>query len=368
MLQPLLIFLVCLFIFPHGLLCQTATDQKLEDAVASLRKVSREGLSEEQKEARAKQIGDSWKYLISSGTKGASRLKQEIEKVNASNERDDFFKLSATVVLWNIGKANEADYVASVWSSTPVSAQYTYVFLTAFEAAQTQDPRVLPLLRATLKDDKGSMYVGLHAMNIAWPLSHEFIWGAYGPKGLPVLSEILEKSSDVVEIRSAIVLLTRAQYLPALPRIRQLASSENEHVRRQAIQSLGIFGHPADYDRLITGLNSNDTKELFSYAFALYEFDDERAVRHLIPLLEKNDDELRVEVSLALLRLLTPESLAAVKGFVSKTTNAEMKNSLSRRITFQEDKLQGFRSKAKGRTSRGSFKGKKCRSNVCSER
>ena len=149
----------------------------------------------------------------------------------------------------------------------------------------------------------------------------------------------LEKSTDEVELKSAIALLTGAQYLPSVPRIRQLASSEKDQVRRQAIQALGIFGHPSDYDRLIAGLNSNDPKELFSYAFALYEFDDERAVKNLIPVLAKDDDGLKVEVSLALIHLLTPESIAAVRDFVSKTKNPEVKKFLSRSITLREDKL-----------------------------
>lgn len=338
---------VCSFLFllfwSSGLTAQAPIDQKLEAAVASLRNIDVEKLSDEQRKLKAEQVDASWKVLTAGGQKAAGRLKKEIEKIVATKEKDDFFKLNASVVLWNIGKFDEADYISKIWTTTPISTQYTYVFMTAFDAAQTQDLRVLPMLKAVLKDDKGSMHVGLHAMNIAWPLSHEFIWGSYGPKGLSVLAEILEKSNDEVELRSAMDLLARSQYLPALPRMRQLAASENDQVRLKAIQSLGIFGHPSDYDRLIAGLNSNDTKELFSYAFALYEFEDERAVKHLIPLLDKNDDQLRVETSLALLHLLTPESLAAVKGFTARATNPEVKKFLTRSITLREDKLpEGF--------------------------
>jgi HEAT repeat protein len=102
---------------------------------------------------------------------------------------------------------------------------------------------------------------------------------------------------------------------------------------------LGIFGHPGDFDLLIGGLKSPDAKDLFSHAFALYEFEDERAVKELLPLLDKGDDQSRVEISLALLHLLTPESLSAVKDFVAKTPNPQVKAFLSRSVTLREDKL-----------------------------
>jgi HEAT repeat protein len=315
-------------------------DAELDKAVATLRKIVWKDWSDEQKEAKAKEIDAAWKTLTAAGEKGATRLKQEIEKVDAAKEKDDFFKLNATAVLWEIGKAPEAEYIAKVWEGADLSSQYTYVFLTAFAAAQTQDPKVLPMLRVVSKDDKGSLYIGLHAMNVGWPLSHEFLWGAYGNGGLPVLADLLEKSTNEVELKTAMELLGKAQYLSALPRIRQLASNGNPDIRRKAIQAIGVFGHPDDYARLDAGLRSSkDPKDLFAYAFAFYEFEDERAVPHLIPLLEIDDEHLQVETSLALLHLLTPSSLAAVKNLVSKTPNPEVKKFLQRSLTLLSDKL-----------------------------
>jgi hypothetical protein len=56
-------------------------------------------------------------------------------------------------------------------------------------------------------------------------------------------------------------------------------------------------------------------------------------------LLEIDDEHLQVETSLALLHLLTPSSLAAVKNFVSKTPNPEVKKFLQRSLTLLSDKL-----------------------------
>lgn len=328
-----------LFFLTANALAQATPDKQLEDAISALRNIKGDGMTDAQQQAKAKQIDEAWKYLTANGQKSVARLKEEIQKVDSGKEKDDFFKLNATVVLWDIGKTTEADYIANIWSTTPVSTQYTYVFLTAFEAAQTQDSKVQPMLRAILGDDKGSMYVGQHAMNVGWPLSHEFIWGAYGVKGLPVLFEILEKSNDPVELRSAMIRLTQAQYLPALPKVRRLALDTRDDVRRTAITCLGKYGHPDDYDFFIKGLKSTDPQELFAFSFALYEFDDERAVPHLIPLLKTTDDQVKLEVSLALLHLLTPESLTAVKEETAKIKNVELKKFIERSITLRQDKI-----------------------------
>jgi hypothetical protein len=316
------------------------SDPELDKAVAVLRKIAWKDWSDEQKETKAKEIDAAWKTLSSAGEKGAARLKQEIEKIDTEKEKDDFFKLNAAVVLWEIGKVSEAEYIAKVWESADLSSQYTYVFFTAFDAARTQDPKVLPMLRVVSRDDKGAVFIGAHAMNVGWPLSHEFIWGVYGNGALPILAEALEGSTNEIELKTAMKLLGNAQYLPALPRIRQLAVSERPEVRRIAIQTIGAFGHPDDYDRLLAGIRaSRDPKELFAYAFALYEFEDERAVPHLIPMLGVADESLQVEASLALLHLLTPDSYAAVRNFVPTIKNLEVKKFLERSLTLRSDKL-----------------------------
>lgn len=318
---------------------QVNPDQRIDEAVRSLRNIKIEGLGQAQQESKAKQIDDAWKLLIDAGVKGSARLKKEIETIEIRKEQDDFFKLNATAVLWAIGKADNAEYISAIWLSTPVSTQYNYVFYTAFEAAQTQDPRVLPMLKAILKDNTGSIFVGAHAMRVAWPLSHEFVWGAYGSKGMEVLSATLESSSDPTELRSAMTLLSKAQHLPSLPKLRVLARDKRDDVRQTAITCLGRFGHPDDYAFLIAGLDSVNSGELFAYAFALYEFDDDRAVANLIPLLKNTNEQVKLEAALALLHLLTPESLAAVKSETAKVTNAELRKFMERSITLRQDKL-----------------------------
>lgn len=313
--------------------------KELDQAVQVLRGIDTDKLSEPEKTEKAKQIDAAWKKITDGGTAGKERLKQEVTAVEAGNEKDDFFMLNASALLWEIGKESEAKSIADIWNKTPLSAQYNYVFYTAVDAARTKKLEALPLLKAVLKDDTGFLFFPAHAMRVTWPLTHEFVWGAYGPRGLPELQRIFETSDSVVELVSAMTLLTQAQYLPALPKIRQLTTDKREAVRLRAIKSLGLYGHPDDYDRLVTGLRSAKGVEAFFYAYAMYEFDDERAVPDLIPHMKTEQEFVKKEAMLALLRLLTPESFAAVKKEVGSLPDGELKKFMTRSITLRHEKL-----------------------------
>jgi HEAT repeat protein len=240
-----------------------------------------------------------------------ARLKKEIEEVDKSGEKDYFFKLNAAAFLWNVGKFDEVDAIVSLWNSAPLTFHYQYVFHTAFAAAATQDPRVLPLLKIILRDDQGIAQTS--HMPVGWPNSHEFIWGAYGPQGLPVLMEILKTSKDPVELMSVTHLLFEAQYLEALPFIRNLVRNDNAELRVWAILGLGHFGHLQDYVFLISGLQSGNEDDISAHIMALNSYGDLRAVPHLIPFLKSDNPSLRTTAIGALNVLLTPASLQALR-------------------------------------------------------
>lgn len=330
---------VLVALFAVSYLDAQPTAKGLDEAVKVLRGIDTDRLSDAAKTEKAKEIDAAWKKLIEAGKAGSERLKQEISAVEAGKEKDEFFMLNASAVLWEIGKESEAKTIAEIWNKTRLSVQYNYVFYTAMEAARTKKPEVMPMLRAVLKDNTGYLFFPAHAMRVTWPRTHEFVWGAYGAAGVSELQKVIETSDDVVETVSAMTLLTQAQHLPALTRIRQLAADKRDEVRFRAIKSLGIFGHPDDYEQLISGLATAKGMEAFFYAFALYEFDDERAVPHLIPLMKAEEDFVKREVMLALLRLLTPESFSAVKQEAARMPEGELKKFITRSITLRQEKL-----------------------------
>lgn len=158
---------------------------------------------------------------------------------------------------------------------------------------------------------------------LGYPLTHEFVWGAYGSGALPVLHELLMTTDNPVVMESAITQLARAQYLPAITEIREAANSENEDVRTAAVLGLGLFGHPDDFDLLIAGLDSSDPDIVFLYTYALVESRDLRAVPYLIPMLDSSNESLRTEAAWGLGNYLaSPEGLKALMK-TSESTNEE---------------------------------------------
>lgn len=290
----------------------TAAD--LEKAVAAMRRIDPSKMSEEQRDAKAKELNEAWQSLAKAGPAGVTRLKRELVDIDKAGEKDDFFKLGAAALLWSVGKLDEIETIVGIWSSgVDLTANCDYAFYTALHAARTQDPRVVPLLVQYLKDKEGGVFVAQHYLTVKWPLTHEFLWGAYGPKGLPTLARVLDESKDEVTLASAALLAAKAHYLPALPKVRRLAREGKGEARRMAVRALGEYGHPADFDLLVAGLKAKPGGQAKDFAWALCEYGDLRAVPHLVPLLTLPDDTLRHEVIGCLGYLLSPEALAATR-------------------------------------------------------
>lgn len=302
-------------------LTPAATD--LEQAVATLRRIDLSALDAAQEEI----IDSAIETIQSAGSEGANALKEELQEVDRAEEEDFLFKLLTAWLLWDICGLDEAETIAATWQSVPQEEWiYQMMFMPAVQAAATHDPRAMPMLTVLLFDRQGSMFFEMHYLTLEFPDTHEFLWGAYGSTGLPVLHEMLETSDDATVQESVIHILSLAQYLPALPQIRQAVQSEQAEVRHAAIRALGLFGHPDDFDLLLAGLDSPDAEDVWNYAYALVETGDLRATPYLIPLLASDDQELAIEVAWGLGNYLaTPDSLAVLKDCSESAADDELK-------------------------------------------
>lgn len=307
----------------------------LETAIGKLRHIDQSKMTDAEKDRMSHDIDAAWDSIKSYGPEGVARLKKEVQTVEHGSTPDNLFKLNASALLWIIGKFDQADAIAAIWQTTPLTAQFNYVFYTAFEAAQTHDPRVLPMLKAVLRDREGETYIEEHSLTIGWPLAQQFIWGVYGSKGLPVLAETLASSNDPDSRASAIQLLSDAGYSKALPTIREIAASGKGVDRFAAVRALGVFGHPQDFDFLAAGIKTSDHELASQFAYALYEYDDLRAVPVLIPLVTDVEEQLPGEAFAGLAHLADRPAMDAVVQFCSRAKQQVFRD-------YCKDNIDGF--------------------------
>jgi hypothetical protein len=181
---------------------QVADKPNLDEAIATLRKVDPELLKNpDQSKWTKAEMNAAWDkmeaastVIYKAGVCGADRVKEELKKLDDAKEKDDFFRLSAASLLYALGGPTEGKTVGAIWDTTPLDLHYNSVFFTACQASITQDPRVLPMLTACLKDRKGAAFIARHFLTMRWPRTQLFIWGMYGPKGLPVVGMVRKRS------------------------------------------------------------------------------------------------------------------------------------------------------------------------------
>lgn len=325
---------------PEPTVAFTATPvDELAQAIATLRQLNPDATVDDE---QATAIQTAIETIASTGPDGATRLKEALQAAEAAGEENALFNFLATMLLWNENELDEADTIAAIWSAVPPNEwpDYQLLFFPAMQAAATQDERALPMLKALLSDNQGSLFLEEHYIALSYPYTEEFLWGAYGSKALPVLFEVVQTSEDPVAIATAITLLSRAQYLPALPEIRKAAESEDKDVRHAAIVALGVFGHPDDFEMLLQGLDSSDPEDLAKYAYALVEYGDVRATPRLIPLLQSDDKEVTLSVAWELWHsLLTPDALAALRTCGDSAADEVLKDDCAR---FAQAVLDGI--------------------------
>lgn len=301
--------LIVSFIFTTNGLGDKQGKRELKKAITFLKNIDPERLSSKQKKQVGEKIQAAWETVKAHKDKGVSELKKEMN--SAGN--NDYFKLNACALIWNMKGMKEAPFIGKTWGDTDLSVNYNYVFFPAFEAAMKQDLKALPMLKAILKDKDGRVYITPHSMWLNWPMTHEFIWGQVGYKAVSILNKILDTSKDENTIESAILILTKHQSIEALDEIRKHAKSKKKAVRNTAIRALGMFGHPDDFTLITNRLNSRDEESVWYAMYALYEYEDLRAVPLITKHLNAKAPPLIQETIATLHHLLTPGAMAALE-------------------------------------------------------
>jgi hypothetical protein len=312
----------------------------LDRAVAAYRKVDPELLKDPSESKRSMaEMEAAWEKLEAAGetihkagTGGVARLKAELRKLDNTTEKDDFFKLSAASMLYAANGLAEAGPLAAIWSTTPLDVHFNSVFFPACQAGMTQDPRALPMLTACLKECKAFAFVARHSLTIPWPQTQMFIWGLYGPKGLPALHETLKSTPNPSARKSAMMVLAGSQYLPALETVRLMAVDSNRDVRAVALEALGCYGHPQDFKVIAAGLQDSDNT-VREYALAgAAAYGDLWAVSLIIPLVRHSTETIRGMAFDVLLRLPTPDGWRAAAQTARDAKGEAEREALAKRM------------------------------------
>lgn len=301
------------------------SDPELDNAVRSLRNIRQAKTGNEEMIKKSAGIERAWDIIKSHGDDGVNRIKLELDSIEKSNEKDDFFKLNVSMLLWKISGVKESSAISQIWNNTDLSANYKYVFFTAVEAASTGSPEVSKMLLPLLRDRRSELKLNAIGKTVVWPETAEYIWGAFGKAGLTDLDIILNGDIESPDVPAALIILTKNQYIRSLPAIRKIARLAKGNHRYTAIKALGIFGHPDDFDFLIKGLVSEDAETQYSHLWALYEYDDIRAVPYIIPLLNSGSSDTAKEAVSCLSSMVTFESFEALVNFYEKTENMDLK-------------------------------------------
>lgn len=291
----------------------------LDAAIKNMRNIRPDTVPEKDRAQKAQDMTKAWAAIVAAGPAGTERIKKELKAIEGAKEKDDYFSLGAASLLWMIAKSGEAEEIGRIWRTAELTVNFNYVYVTALNAAATRDPKVAPMLTALLHDRQGKFFVTQHVMNVAWPLTMEFVWGIYGTAGLPVLDKVLTESQDPTELQTSMLLLAKAQYLNALPSIRKLAEHKDRDVRAMALRCLGLFGHPDDFDVLIKQLKSDDPVVVESVIAGLAQYGDLRAAKDVAPFADSQNERVRKAALSALVEdFLCPASLEALHEHLGK--------------------------------------------------
>ena len=303
-----------------------ASESGLDASVHALRRIDPSSVTEENREEMSLRVDAAWRSLGEAGEAGAERLVAELRTLDRSGEADDFFRLGAGALIFLICGEDRAADVAAAWDGArSFDANYSYVFYTAFEAARSRTLGASPILLPLLRDRDGSVFLELHQLPVRWPLTLKFVYGVRGAAGPAELRPVLDSATDPVTLRNAIVLLAEDVDERSRPSLRRLAA-RTDAVGSEAIRALGVIGHPDDFDLLASLLRSGDAERRLDGAFALWEYEDLRAVPLLRPLLEDPDERVRDEARGALFHLACRASwdpLAAEPSRPDETPSAE---------------------------------------------
>ena len=287
-------------------------------------------------------VFEAWRILRQAGPDGAAAIKNALDALPATPTEADadrlaYFRINAANLLFQISGLDEAAAIAAQWKAAGAASALAtqMIYGAAFQAARMNDPRAFPMLAALLEDVQDNVRLTRAAEPVfQWPDAHVLLWAAAGEAAEAALLEVFNDASASAEaLASAAWVAAKSANVKALPALRKLAARETfDLAKGAALEALGIFGHPGDFDLLRRELadalalpadDASRSRRIMSCVNALGQFGDLRAAEDFLPLVKSHDRELRRYIRDLIVYLLTPDGLATIRAAVNDLTGAE---------------------------------------------
>lgn len=321
----------------------------LGNAIAEFRNIQEKDFSPEKDanngkglHSKIEAIQAAWDTLKASPEEATKRLIAEGDDSIAKDETDYPYLLGASALLFEMNGLDNADAITRFWgySQDHLWVNSAYTMSLAIQASHLRDERAIPFLKFLLKDRQVDFFDPIHSLEIKWPLTIRFTWGALGTISEPALLEILDDpGEDAHTLISAIITAYELQSLPALERFRKLTTHADRKVRRAAIQMIGRYGHPDDYDMLANGLKNMEDRDAFSsWLMASYDYRDLRVVDICLKLAESASPEHFGFICAAMIILPTSRGMAFLDKAISEP-DPRLDSDALKRLTAMFDKL-----------------------------
>jgi hypothetical protein len=286
----------------------------LEDAVAELRRVDPERLSDGEKAKKGRALDAAWQRLRAEPERALAALKAEHDRVIAAGERDDYFAIEAAHLVFVMAGLREISTVERMYRGVEPSVNFRLAFETLGRMAATRDPRVLPVLRGALAigPDTGEVFFPQHVLRVVWPQTIDFVFAPYGPGLCAFAADEAPGSTSPAVLRSAAYLFAVNRCVDALPIVRRLATSDDPVVVMSALRALGFLGGPEDR-ALIERFAADPRADVrHASAFALYELGDPASTPVLRRLLDDPEERVRKEAIAGLFHLIDADGARAI--------------------------------------------------------
>lgn len=293
---------------------------------------------------------DAWRLLRRAGRDAVPALKAEIAKLVErvdqtpgpqradAKARADYFRVMAASLLYQAAGLDEAATIATLWKDAGAARALAprAVYGPAYWAAVSGDARAYPMLVALLADTQSDVQFkrGNGQAVLDWPDTHAILWAAAGEAAEPALLAVLgDEKADDATLASAVWVVSKQALPAALADLRRIAARDGAGLAKcTAVEALGVFGHPSDFDVLRQGLqqavalpldHADRAALVAAYINALAEFGDLRAAADLTPLMKSGDLGLREHARKLIVYLLTPDGLAEMRAAASELKGQE---------------------------------------------